>query len=110
MTRLALLLPILALSACYPSSDESDQPGNVLSDNRADAMGGMAHDQVAMTGNVDRDFATMMIGHHKGAITMAQTQVASGKSPEMRALAERVIVEQQKEIGEMEAFLAKPAR
>ncbi len=109
MTRLALLLPILALSACYPSSDESDEPGNVLSDNRAEANGGMAHDPETMAGKVDRDFATMMIDHHQGAITMAQTQIAAGKSPEMRALAERVVTEQQKEIAEMEAYLAKPA-
>lgn len=114
MTRCALVLPIALLAACQQAGEQSDQPANavVVTENAADAMttGGMAHNQMAMTGDVDRDFATMMIDHHKGAITMAQTQLAEGKSPEMRALAERVIEEQRKEIGEMERFLATPDR
>ena len=105
-----MLLPIFILAACQQGSERSDPAGNASSaSNQSDAMGGMAHNQVAITGDVDRYFATMMIDHHKGAITMARNQLANGKSPEIRALAERVIVEQQKEIGEMEAFLAAPA-
>ncbi len=113
MFRLALLLPVAALAACQQGGERSDQPANavVVTENAADdmAMEGMTGNMAAVTGDPDRDFATMMIGHHKGAITMARTQLASGKSPEMRALAEQVIVDQQREIALMEAFLAKPA-
>jgi uncharacterized protein (DUF305 family) len=35
----------------------------------------------------DRRFLTMMIAHHVGAITMAKTELATGQSPEAKALA-----------------------
>ena len=107
MNRLVLLLPILLLGACREGG-ETRAP--VAAHEAAAPMGGMAHSPTAMTGDVDRDFATMMIEHHKGAIVMAQDQLKRGKSPELRALSERVIVEQQREIDQMEAFLAKSAR
>ena len=50
---------------------------------------GMANMDQAMqavpsTGNPDRDFAQMMIVHHRGAIDMAKTELAYGTDPEMR--------------------------
>ena len=47
----------------------------------------------------------MMIEHHDGAITMAQTQVADGLDPEAVALAEDIAESQEAEIEEMEALL-----
>ena len=60
-----------------------------------------------MTGNSDIDFAMMMRMHHQGAIDMAEAELRDGKAPQMRKMAERIIVAQKKEIAQLDAFLAK---
>jgi uncharacterized protein (DUF305 family) len=50
----------------------------------------------------DRRFLELMIAHHRGAIEMADTQLASGTSPQARALAQAIIDAQNAEITEME--------
>ena len=56
-----------------------------------------ARDQAA--GNdAARLLLTGMIKHHKGAITMAQDQVADGENPEAVALSQKIITDQQAEI------------
>ncbi|PWR16148.1 DUF305 domain-containing protein [Micromonospora sicca] len=53
----------------------------------------------------DRQFLTMMIAHHEGAITMAQEEIASGAKPDARALAERIVTAQRGEIDLMNKIL-----
>jgi hypothetical protein len=59
------------------------------------------------TGNPDVDFRMHMIPHHQGAIDMARVALRHAKDPWTRQLAEAVIVEQQREIAEMQAWLAR---
>jgi len=59
------------------------------------------------TGNVDKDFAMMMRMHHQQAIQMAKTELARGKSPELKAMAQKIVQDQAKEIAELDAWLAK---
>jgi len=49
----------------------------------------------------DRSFIDDMVPHHRGAVEMAKMELAQGKNPEARALAQRIIDSQGKEIGEM---------
>ena len=65
---------------------------------------------VAYTGNPDVDFRTHMIPHHKGAVAMAKVAVAHAKDPATKAMAQKIIDDQEKEIGEMEAWLKKNAK
>ena len=57
------------------------------------------------TEDPDRDFATMMIPHHQGAIDMAKAELIYGRDPVLRRLAEGIIVEQQQEIELMQRSL-----
>lgn len=54
----------------------------------------------------DALWLTMMIEHHRGAITMAQDVLADGTNPDVAALAGEIIAAQEAEIAEMEALLA----
>jgi uncharacterized protein (DUF305 family) len=62
-----------------------------------------------MTGSVDRDFATMMIPHHQGAVYMAQGELSYGKDPTMRKLARQIIAAQKTEIALMQKWLKEDA-
>ena len=66
-------------------------------------------EQAPMNGNVDHDFATMMIPHHQGAIEMAKAELSYGKDPVMRRLAQEIIVDQQSEIDAMTLTLTRNA-
>ena len=57
------------------------------------------------TGVPDRDFVTMMIPHHQGAIDMAKALLLYGKDPQMRRLAQEIITDQQSEIQLMQLWL-----
>ena len=59
-----------------------------------------------MTGDPDRDLVTMMMPHHQGAIDMARIYLRDGRDPAIRAMAEKIIVDQEREIAEFQAWLA----
>jgi uncharacterized protein (DUF305 family) len=63
-----------------------------------------------MNGNVDHDFAAMMIPHHKGAIAMAEAELLYGKDPTMRRLAQEIVVDQKSEVDAMNLWLAKQSK
>jgi uncharacterized protein (DUF305 family) len=85
-------------------------------------MGGMAHGSDQMheqmmagmqkmqsmqpSGDIDKDFAMMMRMHHQQAVDMARAEAEHGKSPELKALAQKIINDQQNEIAQLEKWLA----
>lgn len=83
--------------------------GAFLNENKR-AMDHMMMDMdVAPTGDVDRDFARMMIPHHQGGIDMAQALLRHGKNPRLRALAQAIVTKQQEEIVLMRQILGDGA-
>ncbi|MFW2236975.1 DUF305 domain-containing protein [Rhodococcus opacus] len=87
-----------------PTPDMSGMHGM----NHGDGM--MSADQMdalmALSGTeFDRQWLTMMIEHHEGAIDMANTELADGESPEARQMATDIVTAQQKEIADMQAAL-----
>jgi uncharacterized protein (DUF305 family) len=69
--------------------------------------GGMA---VPPSGDADVDFAQMMIPHHQGAIDMARVELAQGKDPALRAMAQDIIKAQEGEIATLKEWLGKHPR
>lgn len=63
------------------------------------------HQEMAFTGDADRDFVLHMIPHHQGAIDMARVELQYGHDPQIRKLAEKIIADQQKEISKMQEWL-----
>jgi uncharacterized protein (DUF305 family) len=49
----------------------------------------------------DRALLKMMIPHHEGAIEMATAELNKGKNPQLKALAQKIITAQRREIAEM---------
>ena len=77
-------------------------------DMKKSMMNGMEGMQnMPMSGDTDKDFATMMKMHHQRGVNMAQMELANGKSPEMKAMAKKIIVAQKKESAEFDKWLAK---
>ena len=58
------------------------------------------------TGDTDKDFASMMRAHHQQAVGMAKVQLEHGKSAELKAMARKMIEDQQKEIAQLDKWLA----
>ncbi len=92
-----------------PAPDASMDPG--MHGSEHESMPGMMSEadmaklQDATGAAFDKLFLTMMIGHHNGAIEMAEQEVAQGSNPDAKALAEKIISDQQAEIATMQKIL-----
>ncbi|WP_431256189.1 DUF305 domain-containing protein [Roseateles chitinivorans] len=62
----------------------------------------MAAMEITPSGDIDRDFAAMMIPHHQGAIDMALAELRHGSNEQLRRIAQEIIIEQQQEIAAMQ--------
>lgn len=69
----------------------------------------MKMDQVAdiqlITGDIDNDFATLMIQHHNSAIENSEAYLMYGTNAQLKGLAQKMIDDQKKEIMELSNWL-----
>lgn len=66
-----------------------------------------AMQKVPMRGDVDKDFAAVMKVHHEQAVAMAEVELKHGSSPQMKAMAAKMIKAQKKEIEELSRWLKR---
>ncbi|MEJ7830773.1 MAG: DUF305 domain-containing protein, partial [Segetibacter sp.] len=59
-----------------------------------------------MSGNVDKDFATMMSSHHEDGISMSKMELKNGMSDKLKQMSQKSIDHQQKDIKEFQAWLS----
>jgi len=79
-----------------------------MSANDAAMIKMMAGMDIKASGDVDRDFVSMMIPHHQGGIDMAIAELRYGKNEQLRRLAQEIIVAQQQEIAAMRLAVGQP--
>lgn len=94
----------------YGSAKINSSDASALGLSRAEM--GMQHDasMLATASDVDAEFASMMIDHHKGAVRMANLALTRGNHVQIRNLARRIITDQQREIRVMKKYTrAKPS-
>lgn len=60
-----------------------------------------------ITGDIDEDFAALMIPHHQSAVEMAEEYLKYGTEPVLRTMAMAIIESQEEEIMELQEWLIK---
>lgn len=107
------MLGLAALMAFSTACSDDDKNGIAMENHDENRMMTVMHDMMdemhtmKVTKDPDIDYATMMKMHHMGAIEMAKLELASGNNSEMKAKAQAIIDAQQKEIAEIDSFLAR---
>ncbi|TGE21501.1 DUF305 domain-containing protein [Hymenobacter aquaticus] len=59
------------------------------------------------SGSVDQDYARLMVPHHQSAVDMAKAELAHGRDPKLKAMAQQMINAQEKEIKQFKEWQAK---
>ena len=90
------------------SSGGSSMPGTVPGGMQGSMSQADMSKLAAAKGTVfDKQFLTMMIAHHQGAITMAKQESAAGANADAKALAAKIVTDQQAQITTMQTLLAR---
>ncbi|WP_371544985.1 DUF305 domain-containing protein [Streptomyces sp. NBC_00554] len=93
------------------SSSTGDMAGMDHGSGESSAMPGMMSDQdmtdlqAAKGKDFDKEFAQLMIGHHQGAITMANDEQKNGENADAKKLATAIVTAQTAEIEKMNEIL-----
>ena len=89
-----------SMSSGMPGMESGSMPGSMSAEDMAKLMD-------AKGAEFDRQFLTMMIAHHEGAIEMAKQEATQGSNPEAKAPAEKIVADQQAEITTMKGLLER---
>lgn len=101
------LPPAFAQGTGSSSSHASGRDGGSKRMHESMMKGMQSMQSMRLSGDTDKDFAMMMRMHHQQAVDMAQAEVEHGKSPELKAMAQKIIKDQQKEISDLDQWLSK---
>lgn len=107
LTCCALASSQLAFAQAASSPTSSGDASHGSSQMHESMMSGMQKMQgMQPTGDTDKDFAMMMRVHHQQAVDMAKVEAQHGKSVELKAMAHKMMKDQQKEIAQLNKWLA----
>ncbi|WP_426616315.1 DUF305 domain-containing protein [Bradyrhizobium sp. McL0616] len=96
-------------SLCVGAAQSSDADEGAFLAATATSMTNMMKDMtIGPAGDIDRDFVSMMVAHHQGAIDMAQAELRYGRNERLRRMAQEIIVTQQQEIAAMLMAIGQP--
>ena len=108
--ELAFLVIAAVAIGVAASAVASSKQGAFFAENTVAMNKMMRAMAIKPSGDIDRDFASMMIPHHQGAIDMAQSELRYGRNEPLRRIAQGIVVEQQQEIAAMQLALDRPPR
>ena len=60
---------------------------------------------VKMTGDLDNDFAALMVEHHKAAVDISEMEAAKGSDASMKKMATNMIADHKAEIEQLQSFM-----
>jgi uncharacterized protein (DUF305 family) len=106
MHRSRILVPAAILLVAAAPLPTSNAEFTSAMDAAMDRM--MSGMHAASAGDVDRDFVSMMVPHHQGAIDMAVAELKYGTNPQLKRIAQEIIVDQQQEIAAMRLAMGDP--
>ncbi|MDB5236338.1 MAG: hypothetical protein JWR44_3331 [Hymenobacter sp.] len=89
-----------------PTNYKPKDPADPFTSAMKTSMDGMMN-MGQPTGNVDADYALMMVPHHQSAVDMAKAEVAHGRDTKLKEMAQGMIDAQQKEIQQFKDWQAK---
>jgi len=92
--------PSTSMAASMPGMQNGAMPGMM-------SAADMATLTAAKGAAFDKQFLTMMISHHEGAITMAKQETSQGSNADAKALAQKIITDQQAEITTTKGILTQ---
>ena len=104
LSTLALLSGLVfAQGTAAPKAGQMNNRSHQMHDQM---MSGMQKLQsMQPSGDPDKDFPMMMRMHHQQAVDMAKAEIEHGKSTELKALARKIVADQQKEIAQLDKWL-----
>lgn len=114
ITRALVAAISLAAAGAFAQGQGSGQQGRMQSGTdsggsqkmKQSMMEGMKDMQsMKMTGDTDRDFATMMRMHHEKGIEMAQAEISHGQDEKMKSMARKIVEDQRKDNKEFDDWL-----
>lgn len=97
-----------SLHGAKAAADSNTAPASRFEADMDTGMARMMQDMhgSSYTGNPDKDFLSMMIPHHEGAVDMARLVLIHGRDPLVRQIAEEIIASQTVEIAAMRGRMA----
>ena len=105
---LSCLLVVSIAGIAVATAQEHKQPMPEKSAAPSEQLHQIMHDgasqSMKMSGDVDRDFAAMMIMHHEQALKMVEVELQHGDNAELKAMAEKMKAAQKKDIQELARF------
>ena len=100
-------LALASLSLGSPTQAQEKEKGESMQMEKSmDSSSSMAmmKDLGPANKNYDQRFLDAMMGHHVGALVMAQDALDKSKRPEIQKLSRNIIDSQKKEIGQMQQW------
>lgn len=98
-----LIVTLLVSASSVPALTQSTGFSREMDRAMVRMMTGMHR---SSSGDIDKDFAAMMIPHHQGAIDMAIAELKYGHNEQLKRIAQEIIIEQQHEIIAMHLAVA----
>ncbi|UOQ69964.1 DUF305 domain-containing protein [Hymenobacter cellulosilyticus] len=90
-----------------PANYKPTDPADPFTSKMKTSMDGMMTNMGQASGNVDQDYANLMVPHHQSAVDMARAEVAHGRDAKLKQMAQQMIAAQEKEIQQFKDWQAK---